>query len=83
MGAEQPAPPKTWARRMAEFLHGRSELSVDDYETALDMAGELKCVRLKILLARCWEMMSESESADAKVNVGDGFLDEVFAEFRR
>jgi hypothetical protein len=72
---------KPWNRRMAECMSRSSfekeEEDADMMEIALEAAGELKCVRLKIMLARCYEMMSESDSSDEKVNLPEGFLDDV------
>lgn len=65
---------KSWIRRQAESLSKESEehtLPADALELMLEAAVEMKCVTLKILLARCWELFRVGDEPQ------DGFLDEV------
>lgn len=52
---------KPWAERMADELCGlEGNLTTEMAQVALEAAAEMKCVALKIALARCYEIINES-----------------------
>lgn len=75
---------KPWSRRMAEQLqkcNGR-DYTPEIFEAILEAAGELKTVRLKVLLGRCYEILNSATEADAAPIMGDKFLAEVLQEIQ-
>lgn len=68
---------KNWFERTARSLADRAELDVDDPELyqaillALEVAGEMKTVRLKVLLGRCQEIIRQSVDHDQAASVND------------
>ena len=73
--------PKSWNRRMAEQLAavaGDAErLPADFIEVALEAAGEMKAIRLKVLLGRCYEVLAESDHTQEQAHPEEEFLAEV------
>lgn len=69
--------PPTWNERMAAEICCSGTLSEGVVAGILEAAGELKAVRLKVLLGRCWEIIAESIDADRAAYTADGFLDEI------
>lgn len=70
-----------WCERMAaELAKLEGNITADIIKASLEAAGELRCVRLKILLARCLEVIQHSRSADTTANCNDEFEAEVEAE---
>lgn len=67
---------KTWKDRITEEL-SRDTPTAGEVACALEAYAEMKCVRLKVLLARCYELMNASESRDEAVSLNPGFLDVV------
>lgn len=58
MTTESPEP--TWNERMASEICSAATLSEGLVAGILEAAGELKCVRLKVLLGRCLEIIMEN-----------------------
>jgi hypothetical protein len=79
---------KSWNRRMAEYVTHQAQtdaeaLTVEGVESILEAAGELKAVRCKMLLGRCYELMSISVADGGAARPDDGFLEAVLAELAR
>lgn len=79
-------PAETWAKKNARFLSdlisNESEIKVEYLENLLETAGELKCVRLKILLARCYELISASRVNNVTVRSDQDFESEILKEIQ-
>lgn len=70
------AVPKSWNRRMAEQLAKECETSqptAEFFEAILEAAGELKAVRCKIMLGRCYETIRTSRVTGQEVDSTEGF----------
>lgn len=66
----------TWAHRIATELAER-ENSVGTIVAALEAAAEMKCVSLKVLIGRCYEILGAAKSADSTPCMDEDFLDEL------
>lgn len=62
---------------MAAEICNADTLSKGLVEGILEAAGEMKAVRLKVLLARAFEIILDSESNERPADTDDTFLDEV------
>lgn len=73
--------PKSWNRRMAEQLAeiGAGAFTADIIEATLEAAGEIKCVRLKVALGRCLEIIRTSEAYDTAASIPSEFSEEAYA----
>ncbi len=68
----------TWLDRMANELSVlEGSLVPGMAKAALEAAGEMKCVALKIALARCWEIVVHAIHAGDVPHVSDQFLAEI------
>lgn len=71
---------QNWIQRLVDQLP--TDPDTEQLVLALEMAGELKAVRLKILLARCYEILYSAFEASSTPTVDAAFLDEVLAELK-
>lgn len=70
---------KPWIRRMAEGLADvHNSIDAEGIMAILEAAGELKTARLKILLARCYELLSATDGTPFE----EEFLREILNEIR-
>lgn len=67
---------KTWKDRICTEL-SEAEASPEAIACALEAYAEMRCVKLKVLLGRCYELMSASENRDEAVTPDNGFLQTV------
>lgn len=68
---------------MAESLAACLDLDPDSVgllENTLQAAGELKAVRLKVLLGRCYEVISWAKESGGLPVLEEDFLNDVFNE---
>lgn len=75
-------PGKPWIDRMAEELSKATEgrYSVESIKGILEAAGEIRAVRLKIMLGRCYEMIGIAKTNECIPQPDSGFLDEIAKE---
>lgn len=72
---------KPWIQRTAEELAKLEDrLTPGAVEAALEAAGELKAIRLKILLGRCYEILRESNEREEQAGMDNDFLEVVKRE---
>ena len=76
--------PVSWAARMAKaHYEGHSDGAEPEViEVLLEAAGELKAVRLKILLARCYEVLAIAKANEVMPQTDDEFLDDILKEIK-
>ncbi len=68
----------TWIKRVAkELAEQETAPSAALLEAALEAAGEMTAVRLKVLLAQCYEIIGHSRTTEKVANPDDDFLDEI------
>ena len=63
--------PKTWVQRMAAELCAADTLTPGLVEAVLEAAGALEAARMKVLLARAFQIIAESIEADRAAYTGD------------
>lgn len=77
---------KPWSTRMAAELFclaNQGSVEVGLFEAALEAAGEVKAVRLKVLLAQCYQILKDlMTSTGSGLGVEEGFMDEVKDAFK-
>lgn len=77
---------RTWTERMgshlADTVSAGERAGAEYFTDLLEAAGELKAVRLKVLLGRCYELIAKSKVDNETVSPDHGFLDEILAELK-
>jgi hypothetical protein len=71
-----PDSPASWLDRMAHEL-AESQPSEALARAALEAAGEMKCVALKVALGRCHAILYEANQNDRTPTWPNGFLEEI------
>ena len=70
-----------WVKRMASSIanatHEDNDNLSDAIEAALEAAGEMKCLRLKMILGRAFKVIRLSCETKMPVNLDDDFLDHL------
>ena len=67
---------KTWKERITEEL-SRDTPTAGEVACALEAYTKRKCVRRKVLLARCYEILSAAKSNESQPVMDDGFEDVI------
>ncbi len=70
--------PKSWNKRVAEYIVNLSKeqenpLTVDFVEAMLEAAAELKAVKLKVMLARCEEIIYSAVDGGGAPSLDEDF----------
>jgi hypothetical protein len=73
-----PDSPASWLDRMAHEL-AENQPSEALIRAALEAAGEMKCVALKVAMGRCHAMLFDAVENHCSPTWPDGFLEEIEA----
>ena len=66
----------SWMRRIA-YAIGETVDQRNQIIAALEAAGEMKAVKLKVLLGRCYEIIAIADANQMKPQQDDDFLEEI------
>ncbi len=75
----------SWFDKMAQemaALSSNTEPTAEFFRACLEAAGEIKAVRLKVLLAQTREIIVASTSFGDAAKYDDGFIDKIDAELK-
>lgn len=77
--------PKPWIDRMAEELAKESEtcsLTTGLLKAVMEAAVEMRCVAMKIALARCYEILWQSRVSEEAASSDEEFEKHIYGLFQ-